>query len=109
MDLQNKVAVVTGGASGLGLATVEKLVEKGAKVFIFDLNEKKAKDEALRLGDQVRYSVVDVSDDESVQHAIRQVIDTFGAIHICVNCAGIGTPGKTIGKKAFCHWRLSAK
>ncbi|MED3663013.1 3-hydroxyacyl-CoA dehydrogenase [Ureibacillus sp. FSL K6-8385] len=99
MDLQNKVAVVTGGASGLGLATVEKLVEKGAKVFIFDLNEKKAKDEALRLGDQVRYSVVDVSDDESVQHAIRQVIDTFGAIHICVNCAGIGTPGKTIGKK----------
>lgn len=99
MKLETKVAVVTGGASGLGLATVERLVEKGAKVFIFDLNERKAKEATERLGDQVQYSFVNVADEQSVQNAIQQVIDTFGAIHICVNCAGVGTPGKTIGKK----------
>lgn len=99
MNLKDKVAVVTGGASGLGLATVERLVEKGAKVVIFDLNESKAKEAVERLGEQVQYALVNVSDDESVQKGINQTVEAFGAIHICVNCAGVGTPGKTIGKK----------
>ncbi|QUW21314.1 SDR family oxidoreductase [Sporosarcina sp. Marseille-Q4063] len=98
MDLTEKVAVVTGGASGLGLATVEKLVEKGAKVVIFDLNEEKAKEAVERLGRNVRHEIVNVTDEESVQKGIDLAIEAFGAIHICVNCAGVGTPGKTIGK-----------
>ncbi|GHH98991.1 SDR family NAD(P)-dependent oxidoreductase [Neobacillus kokaensis] len=99
MNLKDKVAVVTGGASGLGLATVTKLVEKGAKVVIFDLNESKAKEAALQLGEQVQYALVNVADDVSVQKGINQAIESYGAIHICVNCAGVGTPGKTIGRK----------
>lgn len=99
MNLKDKVAVVTGGASGLGLATVTRLVEKGAKVVIFDLNELKAKEAVEQLGENVQSAIVNVADDESVQKGIKQAIEAFGAIHICVNCAGVGTPGKTIGKK----------
>ncbi|WML31266.1 3-hydroxyacyl-CoA dehydrogenase [Neobacillus sp. OS1-32] len=99
MNLKDKVAVVTGGASGLGLATVTRLVEKGAKVVIFDLNESKAKEAVEQLGENVQSAIVNVADDESVQKGIKQAIEAFGAIHICVNCAGVGTPGKTIGKK----------
>jgi NAD(P)-dependent dehydrogenase (short-subunit alcohol dehydrogenase family) len=98
MNLKDKVAVVTGGASGLGLATVTRLVEKGAKVVIFDLNEAAAKEAADQLGENVQYAIVNVADEESVQQGIKQAVEAFGAIHICVNCAGVGTPGKTIGK-----------
>ncbi|WP_042355635.1 3-hydroxyacyl-CoA dehydrogenase [Bacillus rubiinfantis] len=99
MNVKDKVAVVTGGASGLGLATVTRLVEKGAKVVIFDVNEAKAKEAVQQLGESVQYVLVNVADDESVQKGISQALEAFGAIHICVNCAGVGTPGKTIGKK----------
>jgi NAD(P)-dependent dehydrogenase (short-subunit alcohol dehydrogenase family) len=99
MNLKDKVAIVTGGASGLGLATVERLVEKGAKAVIFDLNEAKAQEAADRLGENVQFAVVNVTDEESVQKGINQALEAFGAIHICVNCAGVGTPGKTIGRK----------
>ncbi|MBP2240252.1 NAD(P)-dependent dehydrogenase (short-subunit alcohol dehydrogenase family) [Cytobacillus eiseniae] len=99
MNLKDKVAVVTGGAYGLGLATVTRLVEKGAKVVIFDLNEEKAKEAVEQLGENVRFVLVNVADDESVQNGIAQTIDAFGAIHICVNCAGVGTAAKMIGKK----------
>lgn len=99
MKLKDKVAVVTGGASGLGLATVTRLAEKGAKVVIFDLNETKAKEAASSLGEAVRYAVMDVTDEQSVWEGIGDAIEAFGAIHICVNCAGVGTAGKTIGKR----------
>ncbi|WP_397538038.1 SDR family NAD(P)-dependent oxidoreductase [Rummeliibacillus pycnus] len=99
MNLQDKVAVVTGGASGLGLATVTRLVEKGAKVVIFDVNEENAREAVEQFGENVQYALVNVADDESVQNGINQVIEAFGAIHVCVNCAGVGTSGKTIGRK----------
>ncbi len=98
MNLQDKVAVVTGGASGLGLATVTRLIEKGAKVIIFDVNAEKAKEAVAQFGENVQFALVNVSNEESVQNGINQVINSFGAIHICVNCAGVGTPGKTIGR-----------
>lgn len=99
MNVKDKVAIVTGGASGLGLATVTRLVEKGAKVVIFDLNEAKAKEVVAKLGENAHYAIVNVADDESVQNGIKEAVDHFGAIHICVNCAGVATTGKTIGKK----------
>lgn len=99
MDVNGKVAIVTGGASGLGLATATKLVEKGAKVVIFDLNEEKAKEAVAQLGENAQYALVNVTDAESVEEGIKQTIAAFGAIHICVNCAGVATPGKTIGRK----------
>lgn len=101
MELNGKVAVITGGASGLGQATVEMLVEKGAKVVIFDLDEAKGNALVGKLGDSVRFQKVDITEEGSVKAAVEYAVETFGTVHICVNCAGVGTPGKTIGKKGI--------
>ena len=98
MDLQDKVAVITGGASGLGRATAEMVIKNGGKVAILDLNEELAARTAEELGASAAPFVANVAEDESVTTAIARVMDTFGAIHVNVNCAGIGTPGRTIGK-----------
>ncbi len=99
MQLKNSVAIVTGGASGLGRGTVEKFVAEGGKVAIFDLNETAGAEIAAALGNAVIFCKVDVTDEASVQQAIDKTMATFGAIHICVNCAGIGNAIKTYGKK----------
>jgi len=99
MELLNKVAIVTGGASGLGLATVQSLVEKKAKVVIFDVNEEVGKAACRELRDNVIFVNVDVTNSESVSSGIQKAMNAFGAIHICVNCAGIASAEKTVGKK----------
>ena len=99
MDLQDKVAVVTGGASGLGRATTEAFLAKGAKVVIFDLNEEAGNGAAAELGDNCRFEKVNVADEASVQAAIANVLAGFGALHVAVNCAGIGSAMKTYGSK----------
>ncbi|WP_317928485.1 SDR family NAD(P)-dependent oxidoreductase [Halioxenophilus sp. WMMB6] len=99
MDIQDKVAVITGGASGLGKATVELFVEKGAKVAIFDMNEAAGEALAKELGDSVIYFNVNVVDPESVQSALDKTVEAFGAVHICCNYAGIGSAEKTLSKK----------
>lgn len=98
MKLNNKIAVVTGGASGLGEATVRRYVKNGAKCAIFDLNEKRGNSLVKELGSAVKFYKVNVSSEESVQEAVAQVMEDFGAIHICNNYAGIGSAEKTIGK-----------
>jgi 3-hydroxyacyl-CoA dehydrogenase/3-hydroxy-2-methylbutyryl-CoA dehydrogenase len=99
MDLKNKVAVVTGGASGLGGATVKKFVAGGAKVAIFDLNREKGESLAEQLGDSAIFCEVNVADDESIAAGIAKTMDSFGAIHICMNCAGRGGGAtKTLGR-----------
>ena len=90
MELQNKVAVVTGGASGLGRATVERFAERGASVAIFDLNEEAGNDLVRDLGSRVMFCRVNVAEDDSVASGIDAVMKKFGAIHISVNCAGRG-------------------
>lgn len=99
MDIQNVVAVVTGGASGLGEATVKRLVEQGGKAVIFDLAEEKGQRLAEELGEAVIYEKVDVTDGASVQSALEKTIDHFGKVNALVNCAGIAIAKKTIGKK----------
>ena len=99
MDISNKVAVVTGGASGLGLTTCEKLIAQGARVVAFDLNEAAGQAMEENLGSQALFSKVDVTDATSVEQGITGAIEAFGAIHICINCAGVAPAGKTIGRK----------
>jgi NAD(P)-dependent dehydrogenase (short-subunit alcohol dehydrogenase family) len=99
MDLQGKVAIVTGGASGLGQATVEAYVAKGVKVAIFDLNAERAQAVIDDLGaDNVAFWSVNVADEEVVKNAVAEVVEKFGALHICNNFAGIGSASKTLGK-----------
>ncbi|MCB1676252.1 MAG: 3-hydroxyacyl-CoA dehydrogenase [Halioglobus sp.] len=99
MELKGKVAIVTGGASGLGRATVEAYVAKGARVAVFDLNEAGANEMIALLGaDHVAFWRVDVTDEESVKQAVAGVTEIFGAVHICNNYAGIGSACKTLSK-----------
>lgn len=98
MEIRDKVAIITGGASGLGLATAKSLIAQGAKVMIFDLNEEKAKEVCEDLGENSAYIKVDVTKEESVMAGVEKTVDQFGAVHICVNCAGVGTPQKTLGR-----------
>lgn len=98
MDIQNSVAVVTGGGSGLGEATAQMLSAKGAKVAILDLGKSRGAAFAEELGGNAIFVEADVTNDDQLTAAIAQAAKTFGAIHVTVNCAGIATAGKTLGK-----------
>lgn len=100
MELTNKVAIVTGGASGLGYAACAALIEKGAKVCIFDFNEKLAESAVVKLGgDSATFAKVNVTDEASVQSGLEHCLKTFGELHIVLNCAGIGPPEKVINRE----------
>jgi NAD(P)-dependent dehydrogenase (short-subunit alcohol dehydrogenase family) len=100
MELQNKIAIVTGGASGLGKATSQGLVASGVKVAIFDLNEESGKQAIDELGaDNAMFISVDVTNAESVSSAIEEVMKAYGAIHILVNCAGIAPAAKVLDRE----------
>ncbi len=99
MELQDKVAFITGGASGLGRATAEHFVASGAKVIIFDLNEASARATAEALGPNAVWAAGDVADETSVQAAIDKGVAAFGTIHINLNSAGIGAAQRTISSK----------
>jgi 3-hydroxyacyl-CoA dehydrogenase / 3-hydroxy-2-methylbutyryl-CoA dehydrogenase len=98
MKLKNAVAVITGGASGLGLATVKRFLAAGAKVAILDFNEQVGQAVVAELGTNTLFVKTNVADENSVKHAIQQTVETFGAIHVCINYAGIANATKTIGK-----------
>ncbi|MEH6579384.1 MAG: 3-hydroxyacyl-CoA dehydrogenase [Amphritea sp.] len=98
MDFNNKVVVVTGGASGLGLVTCQQLAKQGAKIAAFDLNEEAGQALVAELKGQAIFAKVDVTDAASVETGIAQAVEAFGAIHVCINCAGIAPGGKTVGR-----------
>jgi len=98
MEISNKVALITGGASGLGLSTAETLIESGANVMLLDLNEDNARKAIESLGDKSSCVIANVTEEESVKNAIDETVKQFGGIHIVVNCAGIGSASKTVGR-----------
>lgn len=88
--LENKIALVTGGSSGIGLAIAKKFAEHGAKVIIFGQNEEKGKKAVLEIGDGLAsFQSVDVSKTDAVEHAIKEILAREGKIDILVNNAGI--------------------
>jgi len=99
MEVKNSIAVVTGGASGLGEATVRRLASSGARVAIFDLQSDRGEALVKELGDDVIFVNTDITSDESVQMGIKKAVDAFGHINVLVNCAGIGGPVKIYSKK----------
>jgi NAD(P)-dependent dehydrogenase (short-subunit alcohol dehydrogenase family) len=99
MELKGSVAIVTGGASGLGEACVRLFLKGGAKVGILDLAEGAGKALEQELGQGVRFLKTNVTDGEQVRSAVEEVSREFGTVHIAVNCAGIGIPSKVLGKE----------
>ena len=98
MNLQGKTAMVTGGASGLGRATVEALLAGGANVVIADLASSPGETVAKELGEHVRFAATDVTSEVDVTAAVALAVSEFGALHVAVNCAGIAWAQRTVDK-----------
>ncbi|MGV9633513.1 3-hydroxyacyl-CoA dehydrogenase [Nocardia rhamnosiphila] len=97
MRIEDTVAVVTGGASGLGLATTKALLAEGARVVVVDLPSSPGENVAAALGDRVRFAPADVTDEAAIAAAL-DTAEALGPLRIAVNCAGIGSAIKTVGK-----------
>ena len=102
--LAGKVAMITGGAQGLGAAMAAKFVAEGARVVVTDLNADGAARQAAHLGDAAAACRHDVTQPDQWEAAMAFAQATFGGLHILVNNAGIGTPG-TIENTSFDDWR----
>ena len=98
MEIPDNVALVTGGASGLGLATVKELHANGARIVILDLPSSRGKEVAGELGDRAVFSPGDVTSPDSVTAALDAAAG-LGTLRITVNCAGIGNGIRTVSKK----------
>jgi NAD(P)-dependent dehydrogenase (short-subunit alcohol dehydrogenase family) len=98
MDIEGIAAIVTGGGSGLGEATTRALVARGASVGILDLAHSPGAALADELGSRVSFLEADVTSEEQVQAAVDSVTNSFGEIRAVVNCAGIGSATRTVGK-----------
>lgn len=99
MDFSKVTAIVTGGASGLGEATVRHIAENGGRAIIFDLNEERAQQVMADFSEgQVSYVETDVTNALQVEKNVKLAADLLGQINLLVNCAGIGTPGKVVSK-----------
>lgn len=98
MDLQNKGVLVTGGASGLGAACVRLLSQAGAKVVIADLNGEAGEALAHEIGAAARYAHTNVTEEDSMQAAVQATVEHAGGLFVLINCAGIGSAEKVLGK-----------
>ena len=96
MNAQGKTALVTGGASGLGLATVRALLDAGARAVIVDLPQSDGETVAKELGDAARFAPADVTSSDEVQAAVDLAAAELGGLHVVVNCAGVGFPGRVL-------------
>ncbi|MDH3480785.1 MAG: SDR family NAD(P)-dependent oxidoreductase, partial [Gammaproteobacteria bacterium] len=99
MELSSAKAVISGGASGLGLATAERVIEAGGQVVILDINDEHGEAAAAQLGVDAHYVNTDVASEASVKDAIKAADDLMGGITLAVNCAGIATAGRTLGRE----------
>ena len=99
MQLTGSVAVITGGASGLGAATAQLFAAAGAKLALWDRNAEAGHALAAEFGVNGLCIETDVTNSDDVERAVAQVQERFGSIHIVVNCAGIATAERVIGRQ----------
>ena len=103
MKLQDVVAVVTGGASGLGEATVRRFLAAGGKAAIFDRPNSNGEALAKELGSAAIFAAADVTNAEAVEQALDATVKAFGKVNVVVNCAGVGTAGRVLDKSGTPH------
>ncbi len=98
MEIRDKTFLVTGAGSGLGEATARKLAAAGARIVIADVDEDNGHRVASDLGEAGRFAATDVTREDAVRAAIEVALESFGALHGAVSCAGIGPPAKVLGR-----------
>jgi NAD(P)-dependent dehydrogenase (short-subunit alcohol dehydrogenase family) len=98
MQLNEVKAVVTGGASGLGHAVCARIIQAGGKVTLLDINQAQGSAAAAALGPLAGFVATDVSDEAPVDAAVAQATSAMGGLNTAVNCAGIGTPARLVGR-----------
>jgi len=99
MRIKDSIAVITGGASGLGEACVRSLSALGGKVAILDVAAERGEKLASELGSNVIFVHGDVTSAESGQAAVEKVVAAFGSINVAINCAGVADPAKILSKR----------
>jgi NAD(P)-dependent dehydrogenase (short-subunit alcohol dehydrogenase family) len=99
MQLKELHAIVSGGASGLGLAVANKIVLAGGKVTLLDVNEAQGTAAAASLGERATFIATDVTDEGAVNGAIDRAKERMGCIDAAINCAGVGMPARFVGKQ----------
>ena len=105
-DLNDRVAVVTGGAQGFGLAITERFIEAGAKVIIWDIDENAAKEAIDKVkSENLTHQVVDVTNFEIVNKNLGEVEKKYGKIDIFVNNAGIAGMNTTVAEYPLDEWK----
>jgi 3-hydroxyacyl-CoA dehydrogenase/3-hydroxy-2-methylbutyryl-CoA dehydrogenase len=109
MKIQGCVALVTGGASGLGEATVRRLVGAGAHAVILDRPGSAGDDVARALGERAAFAPADVTSPDEVAAAVALAVERFGTIHVAVNCAGVGAAMRTVTKQGPMPLEIFAK
>ena len=109
MEITNQVFIVTGGASGLGAATVRMLAAAGGKVVIADLQAEAGQALAAELGPNALFSTTDVSNEASASQTFDLAVASFGAVHGLITCAGIAPAEKVLGKNGPHSLDLFAK
>lgn len=103
MKLEGKTFYITGGASGLGEATARLFTSSGANVILADINEKKGKALESELSPNALFVKADVTSEDSISKSIDAALKKFGALHGCVNCAGVGYPRRVLSKSGKVH------
>ena len=104
-DLKNRVAIVTGGAQGFGLAITERFIESGAKVVIWDIDEGEAKKALEKVNSKnLTYQIVDVSNYEAINSKLSEVEKSHGKIDIFINNAGVAGMNTTVAEYPIEEW-----
>jgi len=99
MEISKAIAIVSGGASGLGNAVARRVVAEGGRVAILDVNEDLGQAEVADIGDRAIFIRTDVSNEDEVNAAVARATETFGTVTFCVNCAGILGAGRVLGRE----------
>ena len=99
MDLSTARAVVSGGASGLGYASAKRVIDAGGHAVLLDVNSEQGETSAASLGERAKFIQTDVSNEDAVRAAIEAAKDFMGGITLAVNCAGIATAGRALGRE----------
>lgn len=109
MNISESIAIVTGGASGLGESTVRQIIKQGGRAAILDLSEERGQSLVEELGERAIFVKTDVTSEEEVSHAINNAVESLGSINAVVNCAGIGVASKLLSRKGIHSLDLFSK